>query len=149
MDYTNSNQVLRTNLILTIIIVALLGSLWYVPYFVYANAKPVTLKQTQPLIGRVAQSMVTGGVTPSIPTYGSDFTLLNPAYYENDTWVVTAVVLKGDVVSAGYVVLQKKGSVYDVVAGPGTSFTRASIANTPDSVQQYLSKKGIVTYGPY
>lgn len=133
----------RMPIILTIIAIVLVFSLKPAKSLIYGDAPLIQLKGAPALSGQISQALASSdGNQLTLPTYGTDYTLKNTRYFENNTWVVTTITPLHSDMNSGVVVLKKEAGVYTVVLGPGSAFSRSITVSLPDSLGRYLNQQG-------
>ena len=134
----------RSVTILSIIALILLIAVASIKSTIYGGTKSVTLSSAPALTGQISQALASsnnGQLT--MPLYGTDYTLQNTKYFNNNDWVVTTIKPITNTMNQSVVVLEKKAGVYSVVLGPGTAFPETTALSMPGSLGQYLKQQGM------
>jgi hypothetical protein len=108
-----------------------------------AGGPVIKLSPAPALYGQVSQTLLdgTGGnqVLKAIP-----FDLKNVRYFNNNSWVAAEYVAIDNQSDNGAVLMQKVGSYYVDVLGPGTAFPSNIQQGLPGDVYSYLQSKGLI-----
>lgn len=142
----NQNSDIKKTIVRLCVLVLLAITALNIHTILLHGAKKVTLPDATPLTGPVSQSFTSGGLS-KLPVYGTDYTLTNTKYFENNNWVVTEIKPKSTAVGDSWIILQKKDGVYTTALGPGTAFSSTYTNNLPSDVGLYLISIG-ATYDP-
>jgi hypothetical protein len=133
-------QILATVLFLVVLI-----AISVVSKNIILNGVPQTkLQVAPPLAGTLSQSLITYKSKDVLPVIGKDFTIQSTQYFNNQQWAVVLVSSVPDNNNA-ILVLEKLNGNYQVVLGPGTSFSTTDIQTMPSNVISYLTSKGLVS----
>lgn len=119
----------------------------FVFYRILTGGYPViSLETTTPLDAAISQTLP---ITKngSVPEEGKDFKVTNSRYFEGNKWVVARFTSGGDSNNSAVVVLEKTPNGYQVVLGPGTSFSSSDVSNMPVELVTYMEEIGIGIYG--
>jgi hypothetical protein len=104
----------------------------------------IRLQPAPPLAGVVAQNLRAPGTNSSLLVPGKDFRLENIRYFDNRSWAVASVVPISIKTDTATVVLHQIDSEYQVVLGPGTSFSTDYLQSMPLDVGQYLINQKVL-----
>lgn len=101
----------------------------------------VRLGSAPPLTGSLATSLITSGGKTVLPTEGKDYKITKSRYFYNNGWAVVSVAqASGE--NETTMVLHKIDGVYQVVIGPGTTFSKSYMLSLPADVGNYLNDQG-------
>lgn len=125
-----------------IFIVAMLAVSVIVRQLVLGGHPIVKLDSAQALTGSISQAL--SGDRPDI---AQGFQLKDTSYFDNKSWVVVSVVPDDNSLNTSLVILQNKSGIYQVAAGPGSSFPESILVSLPADVGQFLQSQGVI-YAP-
>ncbi|MDB5164340.1 MAG: hypothetical protein JWS12_958 [Candidatus Saccharibacteria bacterium] len=111
---------------------------------IIGSSPVVTLKSAPPLTGAISQSLATAPKSVSQPQVGKDYSIKVIHYLDNQEWAVIQVESTGSDHNSATLVMQKVGTTYHTVLGPGTSFSIDSSQGVPADVVQYLKSQGVL-----
>lgn len=98
-----------------------------------ASQKPSTTQQIQ------QQASSTDGTSPN-PVFPQDVKVDDIKYFDGRAWLVAKVEQASVPGNFAYIIMQLQNGSYQTIAGPGTSFTSATLPkSTPQDVLDYLS----------
>jgi hypothetical protein len=134
----------KSLVILVVIVLVLLIAIASVKSIIYGGTKSVSLSSAPALTGQISQALASSSDGKlAMPIYGTDYTLQNTKYFDNNNWVVTTIKPLSNDMNRSVVVLEKQAGVYAVVLGPGSSFPQTTSLSMPSGLSQYLSKQGM------
>ena len=137
-------QLSRQLIVKLAITILLLVAISFAPSILYGEAKPITLKKADPLIGRISQALTVDGNNASLPQPKIDFNISELTYFQDKKWVVVKLIPVGDSSIDSLFVMEKNGDQYDVRLGPGNSFSTTMITPLPFEIQSKMSREGYV-----
>jgi preprotein translocase subunit SecG len=106
----------------------------------------IRLEAAPSLSGAVSQGLFESTTATRLAQPGIDYTLAKTTYLQAGAWAVTTMKPIGPAADNGTLVLRKVGDAYQVVLGPGTSFSTAQTKSLPGVVTNFLIASGDLIY---